>query len=233
LGEGERVWILAKLDSQIRVTSEDVTDKYLLLSNSHDGTSSVQIKFTPIRVVCENTLTLALSRGPTVRVAHTRDLYERLRSAEKALGIIHKRFNDIEESFKAMAGVQMNAKRLSEYLERVFPNPSDPEDERAVGRVRRDRSWSEYFFTNGKGNSLAGTAGTLWAAYNAVAEYIDHRKTKQTDEDRLQSVWFGDGYHVKARAYAVAETFLRNGSKATPVLGLSTAGQSSGPELRQ
>jgi hypothetical protein len=58
---------------------------------------------------------------------------------------------------------------------------------------------------NGKGNQLKSVGGSLWAAYNGVAEYIDHRATNQTDDRRLNSVWFGGGYHVKARAYEVAE----------------------------
>ena len=83
LGKGERVWLLAKLPGVIQVIGDDITDKYLLLSNSHDGLSSVQIKFTPVRVVCQNTLTMALRGGPSIRVIHTQDMNERLKQAQK------------------------------------------------------------------------------------------------------------------------------------------------------
>lgn len=205
LGGGERIWILAKLPDHIRVVGDDIVDKYLLLSNSHDGTSSVQVKFTPIRVVCENTLTMALSEGRTVRVAHTRHLHYRLRRAERLLGIVHARFNDIEEAFTAMAKVQMGNGRLREYLKLVYSDPKDPEDEKARKRVHVSRARAEYFFANGKGNGQDRVKGTLWAAYNGIAELVDHQQTQQDDERRLDSIWFGNGYMTKARAFSIAQ----------------------------
>ncbi len=66
--------------------------------------------------------------------------------------------------------------------------------------VQRDRSWSEYFFDQGKGNRLAGVAGTWWAGFNGVTD----RKTRQNSTQRLNSAWFGESARIKARAYAVA-----------------------------
>lgn len=209
LGDGERVWALAKLPESIRVVGDDVCDKFLLLSNSHDGKSSVQVKFTPIRVVCNNTLTMALSRGPTVRVAHTRNLHERLRHAERLLGIVRERFRGIEEDFRAMAGVQVSSDVLGAYLRQVFPDPEDVSDPRELDRAERDRAWSERFFAEGEGNREQGVAGTLWAAYNGVTEYVDHRAAVGVSPGRrLSSVWFGTGYHRKAKAFTVAKELL-------------------------
>jgi phage/plasmid-like protein (TIGR03299 family) len=177
LGQGERIWLLAKLPDEIRVIGDDIAEKYLLLSNSHDGKSSVQIKFTPIRVVCENTLTMALRSGPTVRAAHKKDLPQRLELARHLLGIVGKRFMEIEEEFKRMVAVQIDGARLQQYLERVFPDPERGADndryEKTLREVRHDRAGAEYFFVQGRGNAAKGVAGTLWAAYNGVAEYID------------------------------------------------------------
>jgi phage/plasmid-like protein (TIGR03299 family) len=203
LGNGERVWILAKLPSEILVVGDDIVNKYLLLSNSHDGTSSVQVKFTPIRVVCENTLLMALERGPTVRVTHTRHVRERLEQAQRLLGIISDRFTEIEKQFKAMAAVQVDKNRLAEYLGYVFRDPLDSENRKARQRVALDRSWAAYFFES-RSNQQKGVRGTLWAAYNGVTEYIDHRGGRQSGDPHLNSIWFGDGYLVKARAYKVA-----------------------------
>jgi len=220
LGDGERIWILAKLPSDILVAG-DAVNKYLLLSNTHDGNNSVQVKFTPIRVVCENTLTMALGRGPTVRVVHTRDVRERLSQSEKLLGVVNSRFNRIEEVFKKAAQFKMSEKRLSVFLNRVFPDPQKPEardsvDERyhqELMRAQQNRLWATYFFENGKGNKEKPVAGTLWAAYNSVTELVDHRRRpNQLDDRRLDSIWFGDSYFVKARAFRVAEDIVRNPS---------------------
>jgi phage/plasmid-like protein (TIGR03299 family) len=217
LGHGERVWVLAKLPSEIRVVGEDISDKYLLLSNSHDGSSSVQIKFTPIRVVCQNTLTLALRQGPTLRVPHVKSLRARLERARDLLGLINTRFATIEENFQAMARRQISSEQLKRYLELVFPDPPDKQDAAAMGRVKLNRRWSEYFFEHGKGADWPGVRGTLWAAYNGVAELMDHchplpagakkaqpPRTAFPDKRRLESAWFGDAYLIKARAYREA-----------------------------
>jgi len=204
LGAGERIWILAKLPGNVTVINDDVTDRYLLLSNSHDGTSAVQVKFTPVRVVCQNTLTMALNQGPTVRVAHVKNLRERLREAERLLGIVTRGFEEIESSFREMVRVQMNEDRVAQYLRSVFPDPRDPGNERAMMRARKNRLWAEHFFDQGKGNREDGVVGTLWAAYNGVTEYVDHRQIRQADDRRLNSVWFGSGYLAKARAYRAA-----------------------------
>ncbi len=205
LGDGERIWILAKLPGSIKVADQDISDKYLLLSNSHDVVSSVQIKFTPIRVVCWNTLTMALSKGPTIRVAHTQDVEERLKHARRALKLIVDHYGEIEKTFKAMAVVEMTPGRLHEYLTTVFPDPADPTDKRGWRRTVQNRENAAHLFVHGKGNNLRGVAGSLWAAYNGITEFVDHKHTRRTPKEHLESIWFGDGYLLKARAFEIAK----------------------------
>ena len=202
LGQGERVWILAKLPGHIRVVGDDITEKYLLLSNSHDGKSSVQIKFTPVRVVCQNTLTLALNDGAVYRVTHHADIHQKLKQAHEMLGIINSKFDGLEQSFQAMSRVKMNSNRIAEYLATVYPDSSEP-DKQVL--VERDRSWSEYFFDQGRGNRMPGVAGSLWAAFNGVTEWQDHRKSRQNENQRLSSSWFGETARIKSRAFGVAQ----------------------------
>lgn len=207
LGRGERVWLLAKLPGQVRVVGDDIAEKYLLLANSHDGRGSVQIRFTPVRVVCQNTLALALRGDGQFRVVHTPDVKQRLQEAGRLLAAIQAGYADLELALQAMCRVPMDQARLGTYLAEVFPHPGD-DDEAAVERVRTAREGSARLFDEGRGNRLPGVAGTLWAAYNGVTEYLDHRRTRQSPGRRLASLWFGEGHRVKARAHRAALALL-------------------------
>lgn len=201
LSDGKIIWILAKLPGYIRVIGNDISEKFLLLSNSHDGTSMVQIKFTPIRVVCQNTLTIAMNKGETLKVKHSRDVKDKLKQASELLGIVNDKYDTIERSFKNMTKVKLNDKRLNEYIKTVFP---DPADELQYATVDNNREMVRELFDQGLGNNLPGVAGTLWAGYNAVTELIDHKITKQNKDMRTKSIWFGNGYNVKQKAFDVA-----------------------------
>lgn len=104
----------------------------------------------------------------------------------------------------------MDAERLQQYLQQVFPDPRLRDDqlryERALAQSRTDRAGAECLYEIGRGNRERGVSGTLWAAYNGVTEYIDYRKyAKATADRQLEAIWFGDGYSVKGRAFTSAE----------------------------
>ena len=126
LGCGEQVWVLAKLPGEILVAGRDPVEKYLLLSNSHDGGSAVQVKFTPIRVVYQNTLAQALGEGLTYRARHDRDLFGGLRDVRKAMGFITDEYDRLGAAFEAMARVAMDAPAVRAYVAKVFPRPGRP-----------------------------------------------------------------------------------------------------------
>lgn len=165
----------------------------------------MQVKFTPIRVVCRNTLSEALSKGPSIRVAHIRDMPSRLEeTAHVVLAAIQQHFTDLGNSFKAMLSVQMSTPTLNTYLRAVFQDPRRGKDEkhykRAMAQAQRDRDESERLFTGGKGNDLAGVRGSLWAAYNGVTEYVDFYRGQARDTKWLENIWFGGGSAIKERA---------------------------------
>jgi hypothetical protein len=115
----------------------------------------------------------------------------------------------------------MDSNRLARYLKLVFPDPADTRSSglsssiggsetreermrRAKERAETNRRWGEHFFLEGRGNQLQGIKGTLWAAYNGIAELCDHRRTGLSAERLLTSAWFGEGYRIKAKAHKIA-----------------------------
>jgi hypothetical protein len=146
-----------------------------------------------------------------------------MRRAQDLLGIIGRRFSQIEHVFQGMARVKLREAQLDRYLRDVFPDPRDPANERAIAKSTHARAWSRYFFHHGKGNVNPAVAETLWAAYNGVTEFVDHCVPKRMGSGekpitqvamtrRLESVWFGDGYSIKARAFEVASRQVESAS---------------------
>lgn len=204
LGNGERIWILAKLPGYIKVGGKDIVNKYLLLTNTHDGSSVVRAKLTPIRVVCNNTLSVAL-RGSEqeVRVRHGQSAEEKLEEAHKILGLSNALYKDLEEIFKRMSLVNLTGNQLVDYVKTLVP---DNEDAERNTRTENIRDKIIDLHDNGQGSQLA--RGTLWGAYNSVTEYVDHvYNTTQVDK-KLQSMWFGSGAKLKEKAFEVAKEML-------------------------
>jgi phage/plasmid-like protein (TIGR03299 family) len=212
LGRGERVWVLARMRDDVQAADGDTARRYLLLSNSHNGTSSVQIKFTPVRVVCDNTLTVALGEGGIVPIRHDRRLAQGLDRAKSLLGIIQDRYADLEKLFRRMVAAKTTEDAVKQYLAKVFPDPADTDDATGKKRTDQSRRCALHLFRHGKGHDNKAVAGSVWAAYNGVTEFIDHVKASNRGPDlssrRLHSVWFGRGAAVKSRALRLAREWV-------------------------
>jgi phage/plasmid-like protein (TIGR03299 family) len=205
LGKGERIWLLAKLPDYIKVNGGDVVEKYLLLTNSHDGSGPVRVKLTPIRIVCENTLALALNgEEQEVRVRHTAQAGARLKEAHEILGLTNQLYAQLDQIFNDMARKHIDGETFSTYIKTAFPTKSTPEDRSRVVYVREKVL---ELAETGRGSELA--RGTVWGAYNAVTEFVDHyRLTSVTDVAGLKSMWFGSGERIKKQAFRAAMEML-------------------------
>lgn len=212
LGEGERIWMLAKLPGYIRTTAEDVTEKYLLLTNSHDGTSAVTVMFTPIRVVCQNTLNIALSAGEgttRAKLRHCLTLGTRVEEVRKQLGIMSGLFDQFEELSKALVSRPVNNAEFGELVKSsglVQPE----EDGKLSSRAYNIMEEVSRMFDRGRGNDLPGVRHTAWGAFNAISEYVDYnRTTKGAASNRTASLLFGSGAKVKQAAWDNSLALLR------------------------
>lgn len=207
LGQGERVWVLAKLPDVIQVVRGDDCCRYLLLSNTHTGKGSVIVKFTSVRVVCQNTLVLALKGGQAeFRVRHSRRVADRLRQTAELIAATTEVFKRSEAVFKKMAGWQLTTQRLTEYLEGVFPKSAAQrrDDTQPPKWVHVERLMEKV-----PDLQLPGVRGTLWAAYNAITRFEDYRQVRdEVAEARLDRVWFGTSANVKLKAFTKAQELM-------------------------
>jgi phage/plasmid-like protein (TIGR03299 family) len=206
LGKGERVWMLAKLPGQIRIKGgDDVVDKFLLLSNSHNGTAALRIQYTPIRVVCSNTLNLALRhRGArSISIVHKGDLALKIEEAQRVLGFADMFFQDTEAKIDLLANHYPTTGQVEEYFKALYPDRLDTGN----NRIRNIRSQLKEIFETGIGMDIPAIKGTSWAAFNALTEFVDHHRPTRTSDPtlrksrRLESAWFGSGATLKARAW--------------------------------
>jgi phage/plasmid-like protein (TIGR03299 family) len=209
LGRGERVWMLARLPGELRVRdSEDVTEPYLLLTNSHDGRSSLRVFYTPIRVVCANTLATAESRarGEGVTIAHRGDPTRRLEAARQTLGLAQRYFHRLATHADRLASYQPSRQELDTYFEALAPPPPDGRP----GRSQATRARLTYLFEHGRGQQIPATRLSAWSALNAVTEWVDHHRAtrgegaRERNSRRLESAWLGSGARLKERAWELA-----------------------------
>jgi phage/plasmid-like protein (TIGR03299 family) len=211
LDHGRRIWLLARLPGEVWVTKQDNVGKYLLLTNSHDGRSPLRALFTPIRVVCENTLRAALEgQSSGVSIRHVGDILEKAKEAQRLLGISIKYYDTFADQAQAFAKRALSQEALVHYFETLAPNPKDADPSRAIAT----RETFHRLFEAGKGNALHTVRGSLWAAVNAVCEFIDHeRPTRVKDGEgdefkRFQSAQFGSGAVLRTRAWTQALEIL-------------------------
>jgi len=199
---GRKVWILAKLPGEIIVGNGDVTHKYLCLSDTFDESGTLRVFFTPVRVVCANTLNMALVQGmgQGISIRHTASAEAKLEAAKNAIESATEFYDAFNNHAMLMAGTKFSEEQMKALVERLFPNPEDAE-EGEVTAASKKRDAVVELFTTGMGHDKI--QGTAWAAMNAVSEYTDHhmKMNNPSQDKKLERVWFGKSANLKQVAY--------------------------------
>lgn len=203
---GRVVWILARLPQELRAKGNDVTHPYVLLTNSHDGSSSLKMIPTSIRVVCWNTLSLALRdarKDQGISIMHRGDLSAKVDQAREALGLLTERFGNYQTEMQAMAETQVSGGKLEEYIHGLAKEYRKTEESQNRFRAQIKKNLRH------ASNTVEGIEGSVWAAYNAVSFYADHQMTVRGQgmtkvDNRLNSIWFGQSNNVKQEAFSRA-----------------------------
>lgn len=210
LRDGKRVWMLAKLPGTLEVTDRDVLDKYVLITNSHDGTGAVRLFPTSVRVVCANTLRLALGEADRktdtglplgLKLFHTAgSLGRRVQKAKELLGIINNSHDEFAKAARAMLAKPLNTQGVSDYFGGLVEGRSDKNRSKVLTQL-----WDRFALPTNEG----GYKSNVWTAYNAASEWADHelRVTGRGEvrmERKFRSCLFGSSHSFKERAWAAA-----------------------------
>lgn len=212
LGDGEVVWLLAKLGKTLRIGRDDVVEPYALMANSHDGSMAFNIRLTTIRVVCQNTLAMAMREriGQHFRRSHQGSFSQHAEAAQEFFAATLRELDSVGESFVRLSRVRCSDEDLREILASLLPEPKQPRN--ALQRPHLLRAWElrvqdvlaarraiSDLRSSGKGMTLPGSAGTYWGVLNAVLEYVDHHR--EVRGSRLSYALLGDGMDLKMRAF--------------------------------
>lgn len=217
---GKRVFVTCKLPGEINV-GPDKVNKYLALATSHDGSMSLHIKWTPIRVVCWNTMSAAFRiRGgrvqatDSVSIRHSPNYESRIKEIREILGLTDVYYSRVEETFQKLIETPMSEYELKQFGEVLYqPTQEDEQGNPVVTQYttnKRDELLS--LFVHGVGNDTADVKNTRWAALNAVTEQIDHHRNYwpskrggNSNDSRMDSVIWGTGAAIKKRALNLLE----------------------------
>ena len=204
---GEMVWALAKVKESFDLFGGDKVDSYLLFSNPHSYGKSIDIRFTPIRVVCNNTLSISLDMVAerSVRVGH-RTQFD-ASEVKKALGIASNKLKTYKEMAEFLGSKRYNIDTLIQYYNEVFPRSTDK-------RVQNQPLSIETLSKNAKAcydviETQPGAKyaeGSWWQAFNSYTFVTDHFQGRNAD-NRLYSSWFGGNQLKKRNALQTALKF--------------------------
>lgn len=216
LGKGERIFITAKLPGNITVGKEDLIEQYLFLTTSHDGYGSITAAFTPVRIVCNNTLNAALRNcSNTLKIRHTANAKERLEQAHKVMEISNTLSLQLETLFNRWSQVRITDPELKKLLRlAMVPNKEvlqqlqkGQSDELSTCFIKICDSVYEYAQTSPT-QQLATTGGTLFGAYNAVTGYFQNVRGYKDGEAKLKSLFFGGTAQARTqKAFTLCEDF--------------------------
>ena len=181
LGKGERIFLTAKLPIYCKIDgTNDVTEMFIVLSMSHDGSGSIKAMITPIRVVCQNTLNAAIMGAVnTVNIRHTSSAQMRLEQAHKVLGISNTYVTEFNDILNSMAKVKVTDNFANDLINKLFPTAKDEVTTRAQN-IRTDVLTA---YHSGIGQS--GIVGTAYGLYNGVTNYLSHVKNYGNPEKDL------------------------------------------------
>ena len=200
LKDGKIIWGLAKVNESFELFGgKDQVDSYLLFTNPHTYGQSIDVRFTPIRVVCNNTLTLSLNSQSKsmVKVSHRREFDPEL--VKETLGVAKHKLVQYKEMAEFLSQKRFNEESIVDYFKRVFPVLSQKEESQK--EMSKSASAALEIIDQQPGAEFG--EGTFWQAFNTVTFMTDH-VIGRTADARMTSAWYGANKGLKTKALETA-----------------------------
>ena len=202
MNNGRKVFMTMKMPEGLQIGGQDAIDLYLMAWNTHDGTSAFNLLVTPIRVVCQNTLTAAINSAKSnYALRHTPGVNGKIQAARDALKLTFKYTEEFEKLAENLISQEMTDKEFAKLVEEVFP--IDEESQRATTIAETARGTLMGLW---KAPTQANIANTKWAAYNAFIEYSDWAspiRGKDVETLRAERIISGAGDRFKNKVLAL------------------------------
>lgn len=204
LQNGRRTWILAKLP-QCYIIRGDEIDPYLVFMNSHDGTGAIKAAMTPVRVVCQNTLNLALSTARrSWSTIHTGDIHGKLQDARNTLLYADRYMAALGKTIEELSLQKLSDRQVLEYIDALFPLPEDASEVRKknLGKLKEDLKL-RYF----EAPDLQHVGKNAYRFVNAVSDFATHARPLRERSSYRESL-FGrtvDGNVLIDRAFGIVK----------------------------
>lgn len=205
LKEGKKLWALARTGQNATLKGRDKINGYLLLATACDGTLATTAQFTSVRVVCNNTLGVALGDSSgSIKVPH-RSQFDPL-AVKRQLGVAISSWAEFMARMKALSECKIKGTAAESLLRRVltYSVAAAPNGNTSTVNDRALKTVHDLYLGRGKGAELASAAGTAWGLVNSVTEYVDHHRRARSANHRLDAAWFGQGASIKQKAWEEA-----------------------------
>lgn len=204
LQEGRKVWLLARLPREYIIAGERISP-YLVFSNTHDGAGSVKVAVTPVRVVCNNTLNLALDTAKrSFSMIHTGNIQDKIQEAKDTLFMAEEYMDCLGIEFEQLRRQKMTDAQVKEYIELLLPMENDPTpmQEKNIIRLRKDMEKRYY-----KAPDLQKVGNNAYRFINAVSDFATHsdplRRTANYRENMFARTM--DGNPLIDKAYQLVK----------------------------
>ena len=198
---GKKLWALAKTGQETLLAGGDKVKAYLLLATSCDGSLATTAQFTSVRVVCNNTLQMAVGQSKgAVRVPHSTTFDPAAVKQELGLGM--SAWEVFMANIKAMSNRPVNKFEAMSYLVNVLGDSELPLNDQP--NQRGIQAVFGLYSGSGKGSDLVSAKGTAWGLVNGITEYVDTHRRARSQDNRLDSAWFGTGAQIKQRGFDAA-----------------------------